>query len=336
MAKVSVIIPTFNRAHIICDSIDSILRQTYKDFEIVVVDDGSTDDTEHVLAAYGDKIQYIKVSHVGSSEARNIALRQVDGEYVAFLDSDDLWYPEKLEKQMALIESDSRIGIVHSFSEIIDNQGSTLDKETGERLNFHYSALKRGYHYSAMARQCILWPSTIVVRKACFDEFGLFDPRVEAMEDWDFYLRVALKYEFKIVPEILTQFRFHDSRRSLKEFTEGRVNTCLKHLDLLEQNPGLPFVKKSVENLNLNLVEAYYMVNDLGQCRTYLAKIIKSNLFILFNINILTKFIISSLPRVLVVKLLKNKAPILETIEIRWNSTHEDKESLKYADILSE
>ena len=97
MPKVSVVIPTYNRAHLICETIDSILAQTYKDYEIIVVDDGSTDNTQEVLKRYGDKVRYFYQQNQGQASAWNFAVRQSSGEYIALLDSDDLWLPQKLE-----------------------------------------------------------------------------------------------------------------------------------------------------------------------------------------------------------------------------------------------
>ena len=103
---ISVIIPTYNRAHFVREAIDSVLGQTYQDFEIIVVDDGSTDDTKTVLALYGNRIRYLHQKHRGRSEARNTALKSAAGKFVAFLDSDDIWLPRKLEKQLPLFDSD--------------------------------------------------------------------------------------------------------------------------------------------------------------------------------------------------------------------------------------
>ena len=116
ISKVSVAIPTYNRAHYICETIDSVLVQTYKDYEIIVVDDGSTDNTREILKRYGGKIKYFYQANQGQASAWNYAVSQSSGEYIAFLDDDDLWFPEKLERQVEVLDKNPDLGFVCSES----------------------------------------------------------------------------------------------------------------------------------------------------------------------------------------------------------------------------
>src|SRR4030042_587586 len=122
MPKVSVIITTYNRVHFVCEAIDSVLNQTFKDFEIIVVDDGSTDNTKEALKRYSKNIFYIYQSNKGRSQARNTGLKVAKGDYIAFLDDDDIWVPHKLEKQVAFMDSNPNIGLVHTITEVIDEE----------------------------------------------------------------------------------------------------------------------------------------------------------------------------------------------------------------------
>src|SRR5678815_4002115 len=113
MPRVSVIIPTFNCARFLCQAINSALSQTYTDYEIIVVDDGSTDETGNLITQYGSKIVYLYQSNGGVSSARNLALSRSSGEFIAYLDADDLWYPKKKKKQVAFLDSHKECGFVH-------------------------------------------------------------------------------------------------------------------------------------------------------------------------------------------------------------------------------
>ncbi len=138
MPKVSVIIPTYNRAHFLCEALDSALSQTFKDFEIIIVDDGSTDNTKQVLEKYGSRIYYIYQENKGRAEARNTGIRRAKGEHIAFLDDDDIWLPNKLEKQVFFLDARPDIGIgrhvedhvmpLHCLPQRVRFQQISLDK----------------------------------------------------------------------------------------------------------------------------------------------------------------------------------------------------------------
>jgi glycosyltransferase involved in cell wall biosynthesis len=170
MAKVSVIIPTYNRAHVICRAIDSVLAQTYPDYEIIVVDDGSTDQTAHVLSFYTDRIRYIYQANGGVSKAReNTGIKAAAGEYICFLDSDDAFLPNKLELQVGYLDNHPEIDVVLGGWQIIDDASGEIEMQitqiTSRRDFKSYSAHQYPWAFSSTG--CIIARSNICSRWAC-------------------------------------------------------------------------------------------------------------------------------------------------------------------------
>jgi len=210
VTTISVIIPTYNYDRFLREAIDSVLAQTYPALEIIVVDDGSTDDTPRILAEYGDRIRVIRQENLGASAARNTGIAAARGEWVAFLDSDDLWRPRKLECDAARIAADPDLGMVHCGAEQFDNTGKTLFVFLGGLEGWVAPDLLR------LDREVIAAPgSGLTVRKTAAEEVGGYDPRLEASEDWDFCYRVACRYRAGFIPEVLARYRLHGSGRHL-------------------------------------------------------------------------------------------------------------------------
>lgn len=203
---VSVIIPNYNYEAYIAGTIDSVLAQTYSNIEIIVVDDGSKDNSLSVLEKYGNRIKVIAQKNQGVSLARNNGVAASQGEYVAFLDADDIWLSSKIEKQLEKFSVGEEVGLVHCSMLYID----TNDQITGENRNG-----KEGW----LAADVLLLEegatvgigSTSLVRKTVFDEVGGFDPRQTTAADWDFSYRVAKRYKIGFVSEPLVRYRLHGS-----------------------------------------------------------------------------------------------------------------------------
>lgn len=193
----SVIIPTYNRINFIRLCIDSVLTQTYSNFELIIIDDGSTDHTIAIMSEYINKgLNYIRIDHRGVSGARNEGIRIAQGEYIAFLDSDDRWNKEKLSRTAEYITEFSDINIFHT-DEIWYKNGRILNqKEKHKRPT--------GYVYSNCVPLCCIGMSTSVVKKRLFEEIGLFDESMPACEDYDLWLRACYRNEVKLIPEPLT------------------------------------------------------------------------------------------------------------------------------------
>ncbi len=197
MSIVSVVIPTYNLATHVKDAIESVLRQTYRDFELIVVDDGSTDNTEFVVTSYGDKVIYVKQSNRGVSAARNRGIKISRSKYVAFLDADDLWAPEKLEEQVPFLEQDPDVGLVYSDASVVHE---------GRNIAASYLESRpagSGYVFDQIIQSFIILPSSAIVRRSCFDEVGLFDETLVVVQDLDLWLAICYRWKVALVPKPL-------------------------------------------------------------------------------------------------------------------------------------
>lgn len=195
--KVSVIIPTYNRAKFIKDAIESVLNQTYKNFEIIVIDDGSTDNTREILAQYGKKIKVLTQENKGAPAARNKGIREAKGEYLAFLDSDDIWYPLKLEKQIKVMEQ-TKAGFVHTARyevDVVNNKRSSLLPLLPAKSSRDFLSGKT--HISM----------TVLVAKELVVKAGLFDENILTTDDTDLWIRIAKIADIIYINEPLMDFR---------------------------------------------------------------------------------------------------------------------------------
>ena len=195
LPTVSVIVPTYNRADWLGNTLRSVLRQTFIDFELIVVDDGSTDDTESVVQSF-PRVQYVRLQeNLGVSGARNTGLSRAVGRYICFLDSDDLWCERKLEVQVGWMESNADYPVCYT-DEIWIRRGVRVNPMNKHRK---YS----GDIFRHCLPLCIVSPSSAMLRASLFDEVGAFDESLPACEDYDLWLRIAVKYPFHFIEEPL-------------------------------------------------------------------------------------------------------------------------------------
>lgn len=196
MPRVSVVIPTFNRKGFLKEAIESVLRQTYKDLEVIVVDDGSEDGTEEVITAYGDKrIKYVWQPNRGPSAARNRGAAMAGGEFLAFLDSDDLWTPRKLEKQVSFFEENPFARICYT-DEIWIRRGVRVNPK---KRHQKYS----GWIYPYCLPLCIISPSSVMFKRELWEEIGGFDESFPFCEDYEIWLRISSVEPIFLIPEKL-------------------------------------------------------------------------------------------------------------------------------------
>lgn len=216
---VSVIIPTYNRRRYLCEAIDSVLAQTYPHYEIIVVDDGSTDGTGGVLAArYGDRISYLYQANRGEAAARNLGIRHSRGQYIAFLDSDDLWRPAKLEKQLGLLERRPGVGMVSCHAQRIDAAGNVVTGDTMKSAD-----PRKMLPLETLILNSPLLVSTVIVRRECLDEVGLFWEDTRYGEDRGFCLRVAAVHEVGFVRQPLVLMRRHPGTQTRDLMTQEEL-----------------------------------------------------------------------------------------------------------------
>jgi len=207
MPRVSVVIPVYNTERFIAETIRSVLEQTYSDLEVIVVDDGSTDASPHIVASFGKAIRYVRQENSGQAVARNRGASIARGEYVGFLDSDDVCLPHKFEKQSAILDTMEHIGVVTSDMQYCSEQGE-IEPE-----------LIKGYcpedPFSRIFRAgYVFMPSSLLVRKEAFERSGGFDERQRGWEDFEWPTRILQVTHVHYLEEVLTLYRRHPVRYS--------------------------------------------------------------------------------------------------------------------------
>ncbi len=234
MPRASVIIPTCNRRELLLEALDSVLAQTYGDFELIVVDDGSTDGTTEVLKRYGDRLIYTYQANRGVSVARNRGIELARGEFIAFLDSDDLWLPKKLHIQVAFMDRHPEAQICYT-DEIWVRRGVRVNPK---KKHAKYS----GWIYPYCLPLCIISPSSALMRRGLFEEVGTFDTRLPVCEDYDLWLRVASRFPVFLIPQRLIVKRGgHPDQLSQRSWGNDRyrVMALVKILESGVLNPQM-------------------------------------------------------------------------------------------------
>ena len=207
---VSVVIPTYNYARFVGRAIDSVLAQTYSRVECIVVDDGSTDETPQVLARYGERIRVVRQENKGLSGARNTGVVNARGEYIAILDSDDYWRPDKLALQVAYHEANPGLGVVGCAGEEVDRGGARVNALPFRDRRDEFPDLTSQLRAVATRRYWVgCSGSGAMIPRGVFDDVGLFDETLRAAEDWDMWLRIAAKYPVANVGEVLASVCVH-------------------------------------------------------------------------------------------------------------------------------
>jgi len=236
MPKVSVIIPAYNAMRYLPETVESLLGQTFKDFEALIINDGSTDNIEEWFSKIQDsRLQLISQVNQGQAKARNVGMQCAKGEYIAFLDADDLWVPTKLEKQVNMLDFNPEAGVVYTWVSGIDSNGVLRGRILKN--------LAEGQVWRALIQHNILeCGSTPLLRRVCFEQVGVFDERLPPCEDLDLWLRIAREYDFLVVKEALTYYRQHASSSG-------------KNWKLAEQNYSI-LLEKAFANPPVELVPA--------------------------------------------------------------------------------
>ncbi len=233
MPKVSVIIVTYNRAALLPTAITSVLQQTFQDFEIIVVDDASQDETPAVVADFQDhRIRYIRhEQNTGEAGARNTGVTNATGEYIAFLDDDDEWLPDKLALQVDVLEnSPARVGVVYTGR-------STIDGATKKVVSIRIPT-QGGDLLPELRKGNPITNSSVLLRKECFSKVGLFDEQIVYGLDYDMWIRIAGAYHFEYVAKLLVKYTVHEKSLSanLDRMIKGKEAVLKKHGAYFAQN----------------------------------------------------------------------------------------------------
>jgi len=201
---VSVIIPAYNGQEYIREAIESVLAQTYRPIEILVIDDGSPVSMKDAVAGFGPEVRYLHQENGGTASARNLGWRSANGEFVALLDQDDLWLPQKLERQVPRFAEDPNIGLVVAWMEVFDTT-------TGEPKGNYQPAAEMTVH--DMLRHDLPPVQTMIFRKSTLEKIGGFDASLRGTDDWDVNIRVAAEYRVVSVQEVLGRARMHPEQQ---------------------------------------------------------------------------------------------------------------------------
>jgi glycosyltransferase involved in cell wall biosynthesis len=245
--RVSVIIPVYNGSQYLAEAVESVLAQTYTDYEIIVADDGSTTDSPRgALEKFGDKVTLLEFPHRGICATRNEAIQKSQGELIALLDSDDLWLPNKLELQVAYLDEHPEYALVYSYSTNFTNE-SKDEVALVKKVDFE------GWTFVDLFTKNSFGNSTIVMRRAAFDEVGGYDENLKAMEDYDLNLRLSRKFQIGRVPESLIRRRIHPG----SFYTSGYDNQYVYQLPVYDKYMSDPEVEKLVGTSKLDYMTSF-------------------------------------------------------------------------------
>ena len=222
---VSVIIPTYNRGWIIKEAIDSVLAQDFEDFELIIVDDGSTDHTAAIINSYQEDIIILRQKNQGVSAARNRGLAEASGSFVAFLDSDDLWLPQKLSRQVDFFHSNPDALICQTEEIWIRNNMRVNPKKRHKKPS--------GMIFEPSLALCLVSPSAVMIRHCLFEEVGVFDERLPACEDYDLWLRISCRYPVYLIDTqlIIKRGGHHDQLSASPGLDKFRIASLKNIID---------------------------------------------------------------------------------------------------------
>ena len=280
MTKVSVIVPAYNAMTYLSKTIDSVLEQTFTDFEVIIVYDGSSDDIEKWVDTITDnRVRLIHQINQGASIARNNGIAHAKGDYIAFLDSDDLWEPTKLEKQVNCLDNNPDTGLVYSWISSIDANGNYRGKI--------YASHTEGSVWEKLIENNIVRScSAAIVRRECFEKLGVFDTSLKFAEDWEMWIRIASSYSFAVIKEPLVYYRHHSNNKSknyIKKVDNFRI--------IIEKSfQSVPFELLHLRNKSysrINIVFAWKCIQsqypDSNQAENFRQQALKHNPLMTFS-----------------------------------------------------
>lgn len=226
---VSIVMPIYNTERYLPEAVRSVLAQTYQNWELLVLNDESPGDARSVMAGFDDpRIRFLEHKNGGPAFTRNRGIQESRGEFIAFLDSDDVWLPEKLDKQLALFRRNPDVGVVYSQRETIDEQGCVLQ---GYKPQLHSGMILDRLYVDNFV--CM---SSAIMKRAVFEKVGLIDERLRMSEDFDYWLRVACFFSFAPLDEALVRYRVHTAQVSKN--TDYRIKTVWEIRDRFDREFG--------------------------------------------------------------------------------------------------
>jgi len=274
--------PVLNGKRYIAGAIESILTQTYGNVELVVVDDGSTDETYAMVEPYFHKLNIKYVSHParqGIPASMNDGVRHSTGELIAFLDHDDIWLPEMLETQVAYLESHPDVGMVHSDFQTIDAEGRIIEDSVAKCRN---RVRVSGSVFPQLFMDCFIVGNSVLIRKECFNRLGYFDESLR-FGDYDMWLRIARRYKVDYVPKVLTAYRQH-ATQSTRAVSAGRpeedcvvlavIENTLRLCPEIRQELGRTTINRRFASIYFDMAYASFAAGSFASLRSCMRKAI--------------------------------------------------------------
>ena len=274
MKKVSVVIPAHNKAELTVRTVESVLSQTYPSIEVIVVDDGSTDNTGERLSSFGNKIRYVYKENGGACSARNLGISLAIGEYIGLLDCDDIYCPEKIERSVAYLERDPEVGFVHTGVDFIDK------KDNISPAYFPHKDRRMGWMAKRLLLNNLISNSTVVVRKSCFEKVGFFDETIFIPADWDMWMRLAEQHKVGYINTPLTLYNIADDY-SINHLEQSKREQLIVLEKAFRRNPGLRphFKNRSISNVYYRHGISHLFTADFDKAKEELTFAIKKWVF---------------------------------------------------------
>jgi glycosyltransferase involved in cell wall biosynthesis len=273
--KISVIIPAYNSEKTIKTTIDSVLNQTFTNFELIVINDGSTDSTLDIVSQIQEsRIKVLSFENAGGNVSRNRGLHQAVGEFVSFLDADDIWTPEKLASQVKALQANIDAKVAYSWTDYIDENGKFL--VSGNHITVNGDVYER-----LLVSNFLENGSNPLIDKESLVELGGFDESLKAAQDWDMWLRLAAKYSFICVPAV--QILYRVSASSLSSNLARQEQACLQVLERAYY--AKPLVSKNIWNLSLANLYKYLLCKALQEPFNRQKGLVAARFLWLFFIN---------------------------------------------------
>lgn len=306
MEKISIILPTYNRAHLLKRAINSVLNQTFKNWELLIIDDGSTDNTKNIINDFSNdnRIKYFyKENSGGPAGPRNMGINEATGEYIAFLDSDDEWLSEKLEKQLSLFNNTNfNIGFVGCNVNIIEKLNDNTLKSSDYKIKYNGNILQ-----NILESNFILSCSNVLTKKNILIQNGGFDTQLKYLDDWDMWIKISMSgYDFDFIKYPLFNYYIHETNitknfnsyqiflekvtilnkyKYFSEDTKKLLKTGLQFLSYNNEVASIEYIKKSlsIKPYNLLSLASYHLLSRGNFCKQFLKFIIKSITYVKYK-----------------------------------------------------
>ena len=280
---ISIIMPVLNGERYIAEAIESIRRQTYTDYELLVIDDGSSDRTREIVCGFATRLELKYVHHEsnqGITPSINDGLRRASGRFIAFLDHDDAWLPDFLETQLAHLANHPDVGMVHSDFQTIDGGGKVLEHSVAQA---RHRTRPSGFVFRHLFMQSMICGNTVLVRKECFERLGLWDERLR-WADYHMWLRISRQYKIDYVPQVLTAYRQHASQCTRSNMSRPAdeapvaaqtIERLLEDFPEIRQELGEQTISRRMASFYFDLAYGWFSEGEFANTRLCLRRALR-------------------------------------------------------------